>query len=289
MSRLRRGAALLLASVLAVAACSSDGGGLPPPQSAFVPPDRSTTTRPDFSGVTLGTVSGQTTSTLLTTGRSVFQGVVTGPEGPVGGATVRLELLAGDGVHRVDVVSNPDGTFQAAGVPGGRYRLRAFRAPDLAMPNGQVRYVVDGEQVDLSFALEAYNGLEVRSDVTPDSPIIDRGVNLAVRLTERFVDDDGVGRSRPLPGIAVEVRAAGWQPDGEDTTPTRVTDADGTALWEFRCARLGPVTATAIVGVERTTVGLDVPACNPVPTTTTVPPSTVVTTAPTSTTTTEPG
>ena len=119
--------------------------------------------------------------------------------------------------------------------------------------------------------------------------------NLAVRVTERYVDDAGVGQVRPVVNVRVRVRSSGWR---EIDDPVDTTDLDGTVVFTFECDRVTPVTATAVVGADQQVFPLEVPDCEPQATTTTSPTtttgntssttrsSTTTTTAPSSTTTT---
>src|SRR5690606_1191562 len=98
----------------------------------------------DLSGVALPVVAGETTSTLRETGTARLVGTVTGPDGPVAGATVRIERLVAGREVRTDVTTASDGRFALDGVPGGRYRVRAFLPPDLAQTAPELRFVADG-------------------------------------------------------------------------------------------------------------------------------------------------
>jgi hypothetical protein len=53
-------------------------------------------------------------------GTSRIRGLVTGPDGPVEGATVRLERFVGEDFGRLDVTTNKDGIYEAQGIFGGR-------------------------------------------------------------------------------------------------------------------------------------------------------------------------
>ncbi len=120
-----------------------------------------------------------------------------------------------------------------------------------------------------------------------------QAVNLAVRVSQRTVDGDGVAREVPLPNEPVRVSASGWTSlDGTDgssqttgSSPTTgagqsddqtgidrsgvLTDSNGVAVFRFRCDRVTEVSAFAVVGAQQETFPLQPPPCSPVPTTTT--------------------
>ena len=240
---------------------------LPPPSNTSTSATAPPTTDPDFSRVALPEVPGETTTTApRTDGFATLRGVVQGPEGAVPGAVVRAERLVGDIVQPFDVRTGADGAFELAGVPGGRYRVRAFLPPSLATAEPEIFYQPDFEERELRLVVEPFSGVIVRGDTSPQSPIVGFGVNLAVRVTERRVDEDGIAREVPVPGTPVRVSSTGWT---SLSTESASTGSDGMAVFEYRCDRVGSVSATAFVGAAEEAFSLDVPGCSPVPTTTT--------------------
>src|SRR5205085_7477933 len=112
-----------------------------------------------FSGVALPPVPGRTTTSVDNgPGKARLVGNVVGPEGGVPGATVHVERLVGDTVLATDVASNLDGTWQVNGVKGGRYRVRGWRAPDLALVGPVVFFLNGDETRTISLALGRYGG-----------------------------------------------------------------------------------------------------------------------------------
>ncbi len=284
VGRWLRVAAIVVALVLVVFFLVPSGGPeartLPPPSSTSSTQPTTTTTAPDYSLIALDSVPGRTTTTVpVSTGHTTLQGSVEGPDGPVPGAVVRADRLVGDAVQRTEVQTAADGTFSLPGLPGGRFRVRAFLPGSLAMDDAEVFFIADGETRDLRLIVQAYSGLAVRASTNPVSPIVGDAVNLAVLVAERTVDDSGIAREVPRAGLAVRVSASGWT--ALDDLPVQFTDADGVAVFQFRCDRVSTVVATAVVGADEETFPLEPPACAPVPPTTT---STTSTTEGTSTT-----
>lgn len=307
-ARVRSTRVLLLLAGLVLVACGAPDSGLLPPPSSTASTSTSPTTAPvDYSEIALDAFPGQPTTTApISAGNATIRGAVSGPEGGVVGGTVRIERLVADVVQRTDVPTNETGGFILSGVPGGRYRVRAFQAPTLAMTDVEIFFLEDGADKEIRLNIEAFEGTSVRASTTPANPIVGQGVNLAVRVAQRTVDGDGIGREAPLAGVAVRLRTSGWvvldeqqatttttstttttdpddddddndesEEDDDDPAPVggsaRVTDGDGVIVFQFACDRVGSTTATAIIGSgdDEQTFPLEVPPCSPVPTTTT--------------------
>ncbi len=295
---MNRHVATLIGTAFAVllAACGAPASGLLPPPSSTSSTSTAPTTLPvDRSLVGLEALPGQVTSSIpLESGRSTIRGRVLAPEGDAAGALVRVDRLVGDAVQRRDVPTGPGGEFVLANVPGGRYRVRAFLAPRLAMMNSEIFFLEDGGTKEIDLRTEVFDGLTAKGATNPAAPIVGQGVNLAIRVAQRSVDGEGVGREVPLAGVPVRISTSGFavldrepdpdpepDPDDPDAEPVeepaaaaRVTDANGVIVFQFACDRVGSTTATAVVGSGDTeqTFSIEVPPCSPVPTTTTTAP-----------------
>lgn len=269
-------AVVLVLAVLIGSCRDPQPNTLPPPSSTSSTEATTSTTEPDFSLVALPEIDGTTTTTApMERGRATLRGIVLGPEGPVPNAVIRAERLVGDAVQTLEGRSGADGTFALENVPGGRFRVRAFLPPSLAMAEPDIFFHEDGDVRDMRLVLEPFTGVVVREAVRPAAPTVGDGVNLAVRVAERRVGDDGIGREVPIPGVQVQVNASGWTP--LDPQPVQITGADGVAVFQFRCDRVGTVSATAVIGGLEEVFPLDAPACSPVATTTTTTTSTTTT------------
>ena len=252
---------LLLVVALGAASCSVGDYDRQPDVSVDELPSTTTTKAPDFSGVALPAVPGSTTTTVdAGPGRAVLQGTVTGPDGAVPNATVRAEWLAGDTVIAKDAHTGPDGRWRIEKVPGGRYRARAWRAPDLVGTNTELFLVANGEEHTVDFRVESFGGRKVDTALAPATPRVGEPVNLVVRVAERRVDDQGVGRAQPLAGIGVELFGRGsWSL----ATPNPASTAgDGAARFTLTCRRPGPNPLSAVVGGDQV-IELSIPDCTP--------------------------
>ena len=272
---------LLLVAVAALVGLAGCGSGVPDIDLPTVPttvPGGTTTIPPDYSGVALPAVPGTPTTTIpsIGPGRARIEGTVNGPDGPVPGAVVRVERFVDDFFTHADVVTRPDGTFTADGIAGGRYRVRAWRVPDLVVDKPVVFFLEDGKAQPVNFTLSRRDGYVVRASIAPSPPFEDEPANLAIAVSTRVVDPNGIVRSGPAPNVPVDlVLPADWFTSSNDPT---VTDAAGRAAWQVLCSRSGTSGVAVVIGDR--TFDLGVPACAAEPPPTTRPPSSTTTTTP---------
>src|SRR5207253_1269225 len=127
--------------------------------------------------------------------------VVTGPEGPVPGAVVHIERLVGDGIGAADILTNPDGTYAAPGILGGRYRVRAFKpAPDnLALVKPAIFFLGAADNRQLNLTVDRHAGLAISAAIAPNPPIAGEDANLVILLTQQSVDGKGIVRAAAGP------------------------------------------------------------------------------------------
>lgn len=217
--------ALLVAGLLIVAACTGDDDAGPAPTTDPTVP----TTVIDRSGIALAGVRGTTTTTVIETGTTVIRGTVTGPNGPVAGATVRIERLLAEREVRHEVPTDATGAYSLQGLPGGRFRVRAFLPPTLAQLKPEVRFLAAGRDHVFDLVVEQQSGLIVRADVAPEPPVEGQAVNLVALVANRSVGADGVVRSVPVVGTSVELIGLGrWQLRGGDSGGTATTTSTST-------------------------------------------------------------
>ena len=243
MIRRRRGRAgrawapLLAAALLG--ACVSKYHDLPPPPSTIALP--AATTQPDYSDVKLHDVKGgasTTTSLPLGPGQATINGTVTGPDGPEAGAIVHVERLVGSAVGTLDLPTNPDGTFSLPNVLGGRYRIRAFRAPDLALVEPAVFFLAGTESKAVNLPLSRYDGRLVQAAIAPHPAVIDQPANLVVQVTVQSVDATGVVRGTPVVGATVQLSGSGdWRVRSENPG---ISDENGQVRFQVVCQTTGP-------------------------------------------------
>ena len=250
-----------------LAACSGGPAAvapLPPPPSTAVRP--TTTAPPDFSGVALPAVTrGRTTTTtaVMGPGKATITGTVLAPDGtPVSGATVHVERLVGTSEAIVDVPSAADGTWSVAGILGGAYRVRAWRAPDVAQTVPAFFFVGATETFPVELKLDRNFGTTPLPAVAPNPPVVGQITNLVLQVSTRSVDPGGIVQGVPMSGAMVELAGgAGWSVGLQNPA---VTDSTGRARWELTCRGSGVQALRLVVnGTEQFQLAL--PACTDAP------------------------
>ena len=257
-----------VAAALTLVACSSGDPFEPLPEPESGPaPSTSTTAPPDFRAVVLVPVDGTTTTTevVIGPGPATLAGRVDGPDGPVEGAIVRLERMVGDASAALEVSTGPDGAWRAPGVLGGRYRIRAWRPPDLAMLEAHILFVEAARPGAVALVLEPLQPVAVDIAVAPDPPVVGARVNVLVRISSQIVGEDGVVRATPQAGVGLTLgTGSGWT--AQSPVQGR-TDIAGNATFTLVCRAAGPqaltVTLPGTVGPQPDAQPADSPPSAP--------------------------
>ena len=263
-----------------------------PPPGVTLPPPSPTSAPKDLTGVQLAAVDGTTTVPAVPdSGTSQLSGTVTGPQGPVPGATVRIEHLVDNHVNPVDVLTDANGHWGLGNIAGGRYRVRAFLPPTLAQAEPQVFFLNEGDQRSLDLGVDQYTGSpEVAVAIAPDPPNLGQPASVVVRVTRKAVSPDGVIRAAAVPGANVTFNTSdAWSVSGPSATATN-ENGDATFVVQCRKAGANQVNVTVRVpGVAQPVTAIqDVPACIDPRSTSTTTTTTAPGTPPSSTTTTAP-
>jgi hypothetical protein len=201
---------------------------------------------------------------------------------------VHIERYDSDALSgSLDITTESNGSYTVNSLNGGRYRVRAYRAPDAAMAQAQVFFLGSTEKRSLDLPLTAYSGgLTVSASVTPDPPVMGLQATVTVSVSTRGVDGNGVARSIPSAGVPVTLVSAGGR--GIVSPNPSTTGANGRASFTIQCNALDRQGLSVLVPGAIAATSVNVPACQIPTTTTTAPPEddTTVTTAAVSTTTT---
>jgi hypothetical protein len=246
---MRRRAIVVVALAIGAGCSSGDAfSSLPTPKTVVTDPT-TTTSEVDYTGVPLAPVGGATTtSVVMGPGPMTIVGKVEGPDGIVGDAIVQLERVVGSAVATTRVPTAPDGTWNVEQVLGGRYRIRAWRVPDLATTAPQIVFIESGPQRAVSLTLTPVGGVRVDNAVAPDPPIVGEPTNVKVRVAERTVDGEGIVRDTPLAGETVTVSGSGdWSVGSPNPS---ATGGDGSTIFRLTCLSEGvqPLFATLETG-----------------------------------------
>lgn len=226
-------------------------GGVGP--TSTVPVTTSSTAAPQPRTVT-------TLSAALGPGGARLVGVVVGPEGPVPGATVRVERFLGDVGTLATVMTDATGQWSLGEINGGRYRVRAWRPPDLAALEATVFFLAATETKNIGLTMARHGTDDIEVKITPDPPVAGQPATLQVTLSGGTVDAEGVLRAVARPNVSVQLAPG---PGLVVESPSAVvTDPGGNAAFSVRCTQAGaqPAASAVIAGVSR---GLPLPVCAP--------------------------
>ena len=244
-----------------LAGCSKhEGKALPAPKTG----ETTTTTTPvDLTQVSLQpiSVSGKPTTTTrpLGGGKASIAGRVVDSDGNVvPGAFIRATYYGDPNKPEViEALSLDDGTYKFEQVLGGRWRIRAWKAPELATLDDNVFFLGWTENRQLDLKVKAATDYVVTSSIAPNPPFIGSPVELAVLVLSQSVDDEGVVHRSPVGGAAVTLNVIGkWSLAGD---ATQATEYNGRAAWTLTCTEEGQQQVTAVVGGRDWP--LSVPAC----------------------------
>jgi hypothetical protein len=225
------------AAMVALAGCSREVTVAYPSVPSTLPLRSTTTTSigVDRTKLALPTdglgVSSTTTIGFRPAAPLSLTGVVTGPDGPVPGARVRVERLVGSAAVAQIVDADDQGRYQVAGVELGRLRVRAWKAPDLAMTQDDVFFA--SSQVHHDLAVANFGRTDVQWAMAPANPKVGEKANVVIQVSTRAVDEEGKISVVPLSGVGVSVYPTGVLVPlvlGE-----RLTNVNGRAIFTLRC------------------------------------------------------
>lgn len=272
--------AVLVTAALVAAGCSSVQTLDVPAPPATAAAATTSTTAAVPSTVAESRVDGSTpsSSVAIRPGSARINGTVLGPAGPVEGATVEVRRYVGDADSTIQATTAADGSFDVPGIRGGRYVVRAWRAPSLAESSSQSFFLSASGTRTLGIDLTAYSGLEVATALNPEMPLVGQPVNLAIEVTQATVGDDGDVTQVPQVSVTVRLESTNFVPFGGGPT-IATTGLDGRAILGITCTEPGPAPITLLVGGAKT-VSVDTAFCVAPPTTTTSTTSTTTTTLP---------
>jgi hypothetical protein len=280
-------AAIVFAVLGLVVACTSGGGddqaqdgeapqlSLPGPTYDDVPvvtlPEGFV--QPDTRGVRLSPVvarpKGGVPALPVYGGSASIGGQVVGPDGPVGGATVKLERWVGGRSGSVTLSASGDGRFGARNLLGGRYRVRAWLEPSLTATQSEVVFLADdGGSANVTVEVSKFEGLRLQASLDVSALNVEDTARVRGLLTRAAVDGDGIVSGAPVPLASIQLTASqGLSVEGDNPA---TTGSDGLATWRVKCDREGAHSVT--LTTEGASTNYTLPTCGPKPVTTTTTP-----------------
>jgi hypothetical protein len=194
-------------------------------------------------------------------GSATLRGVVTGPDGPVPSAVVRLERHTTVGMTSDDVEADEGGQWSAPELLGGRYRVRAWLTGEYGTAGSEVLFLNEGQSLTLDLAVDPVEDRARLSLVDSGDIHVGFTGTVAVTVTRQSVDADGYVVMSGVPGAAVTLEPSA----GVTVSPaTASADPDGVARFVIRCEQAGAKFAVARHEAEATWYAL--PDCLPTPT-----------------------
>lgn len=250
----------------------ADASRIPVPENGMI-----VTKGPDTRSVAIPKVTGTVPSVkvALTGGSATLNGVVVGPSGePLANATVRLERFEGEASTALDLRTDRQGGFQLPQALGGRYRVRAWRAPSYMQDGSEVTFVSDGEQRSFRLQVGAPSGDEMRVLFDSSPVIVGQTSGISVTVRGPYVNGNGQVEQGGKAGVEVSILGGGVLTGLAGTKPT---DGGGLANFTIACNQIGEASFTLTSSAATRSFSV---SCIAVPTTTI--PLTTVPTGPSS-------
>ena len=128
---------------------------------------------------------------------------------------VRIERFVGVRSDSVQVAVAADGSYEANRLIGGRYRVRAFRQPDLAMISSSVFFLPAEEDVRLDLAVGRFGGTDVQAELLSGTLVVGESATVVALAQDVAVDGDGIVRGIPMAGATITADGGSdWSVEG---------------------------------------------------------------------------
>ncbi|MGH9280462.1 MAG: carboxypeptidase-like regulatory domain-containing protein [Acidimicrobiales bacterium] len=211
-----------------------------PPTTALGRPRETTTVPVDIAG-----------------GKARIQGMVQGPQGPVEGATVRIERIVGTQTSATDLSAGPGGTFNLGDIRGGRYRLRAWKQPDLLQVTPDAFFLAADESKVIDLKLVRTSEVALNTTTEPARLPSDETFSIRIFLYAGSVGGAGELQAVPRANVAMQIiPGPGFAVVGGDKA---TTDSAGNVTFRARCTRPGPPGGDVAFSTFK--LPLDLPVC----------------------------
>ena len=207
-----------------------------------------------------------TTAIGFAPGNASITGMVRGPNGPAAGAIVQIERVSEGQSITTQLIADGSGRYVLNKALLGRIRVRAWRAPDLAMATEKALFTQGATKFDID--LTSYKHSDLRWAVAPSPLLVGRAATVVVQLSERVVNDLGRVVVIPVGGVGVSLLQQGVVQIA--SLEERITDERGRVSFRLACNEPGPSTIIARLAIGGE-ASLELPPCILV----TIPPTTV--------------
>jgi hypothetical protein len=261
----RRVLLAVVVALVALVAVSCGGSGDPPP-TTLPPTTAPTTTVPVASTVPPSTAppgvprTATTQITEMGPGAASLAGTVTGPDGPVTGATVKVERFVGAKVA-TQTLQTSGGGWSLPSILGGSYRVEIFRSPDLAQAKPDVFFLGASETKQITTTLVRHGSGGMTATIDPNPPLVGLPATLTIHLGGGSVDADGNVVQGGAPNVRLQIVVGPGM--NLESAPALFSDGNGAATWILRCLQPGPVTVSIVMGAgaSATSNAISMPPC----------------------------
>ncbi len=178
---------------------------------------------------------------LLTGGTAEIGGLVLGPDGPVAGATVRVERHTAAGSVAVDLVTDADGTWKLDGLLGGRFRVRSFVPGLLMQRSPDVFFLDENGRFRTDALLEGPSSIPVLEAHHVDTVTVGDAGPVVFTAGLELVDAEGRLVLMPQDRLQLGISLIG--PVTLLSANTVRTNEFGAGSFLISCQDVGPVTA----------------------------------------------
>ncbi len=198
-------------------------------------------------------VEAQAPEVELGGGDVTISGTVRGLGLESGLAVVVLERVAAGGTASATFLAGEDGQYQATGLLGGAYRIRAYVPGELASAGAQVAFVPAGSDVTADLAVSRPSDYR-RVEVAQPQLWVDGRTTFSFVVGQESVDDQGRLTVAPVGGLVMRVSVLGADLLSADTV---VTNQQGSGSVTVTCPSTGPVTLVLdnVAFTHRTSLG----------------------------------
>ena len=144
------------------------------------------------------------------------------------GATVEADRFVGSSEASRQVSTAADGSWTIPAILGGRYRVRAWQSPSLAMTTPQIFFLGGTQAMAIDLQVQAFTGQAISSAANPTSTAVGDDINVVVAVSTQSVNASGIVSYQPAAGRAG--RPERWRHRGGQHQPGRHRQQRGRQL-----------------------------------------------------------